>query len=131
MVEFDRCEVNCIHDDAVKAAREALLGEDVAVSLAELFKALGDPTRVKILFSLITRELCVCDLTAVIGISESAISHQLRVLRTLRLVKFRREGKILYYSLADDHVEKLFTQGLEHVTEDKAEKAEKAEKNEG
>jgi ArsR family transcriptional regulator, lead/cadmium/zinc/bismuth-responsive transcriptional repressor len=117
VVEQDRCEVNCIHDEAVKAARQALIGEDIAASLAELFKALGDPTRVKILFSLMTRELCVCDLTAVIGISESAVSHQLKVLRTLRLVKFRREGKILYYSLADDHIEKLFAQGLEHVTE--------------
>lgn len=124
MVELDRCEINCIHDEAVKVVRQALFGEDIAVSLAELFKALGDPTRVKILFSLMTRELCVCDLTAVIGISESAVSHQLRVLRTLRLVKFRREGKILYYSLADDHIEKLFAQGLDHVTEDKAEKNE-------
>ncbi|MGA9188200.1 MAG: metalloregulator ArsR/SmtB family transcription factor, partial [Methanosarcina sp.] len=88
------------------------------------FKALGDPTRVKILFSLMTRELCVCDLTAVIGVSDSAVSHQLRVLRTLRLVKFRREGKILYYSLADDHIERLFAQGLEHVTESKSEKNE-------
>ena len=117
MAEQDRCEVNCIHEEAVKAVRQALFGEDVAASLAELFKALGDPTRVKILFSLMTRELCVCYLTAVIGISESAVSHQLKVLRTLRLVKFRREGKILYYSLADDHIEKLFAQGLEHVTE--------------
>lgn len=124
MVELDRYEINCIHDEAVKAVRQALFDEDVAVSLAELFKALGDPTRVKILFSLMTRELCVCDLTAVIGISESAVSHQLRVLRTLRLIKFRREGKILYYSLADDHIEKLFAQGLDHVTEDKAEKNE-------
>jgi DNA-binding transcriptional ArsR family regulator len=117
VAELDKCEINCIHDEAVKAVRQALIGEEVAISLAELFKALGDPTRVKILFSLMTRELCVCDLTAVIGISESAVSHQLKILRTLRLVKYRREGKILYYSLADDHVEKLFAQGLEHVTE--------------
>lgn len=117
MVELDKCEVNCIHDEAVQAVRQVLFSEDVAASLAELFKALGDPTRVKILFSLMTRELCVCDLTAVIGVSESAVSHQLKILRTLRLVKFRREGKILYYSLADDHIEKLFAQGLEHVTE--------------
>ncbi len=117
MVELDRCEINCIHDEAVKAVREVLFSEDVAISLAELFKALGDPTRVKILFSLITRELCVCDLSAVLGVSQSAVSHQLKILRTLRLVKFRREGKILYYSLADNHVEKLFAQGLEHVTE--------------
>lgn len=115
--ELDRCEINCIHDDAVREVRRVLLGEDVAASLAELFKALGDPTRVKILFSLLTRELCVCDLAAVIGASESAVSHQLRLLRTQKLVKFRREGKILYYSLADDHIEKLFAQGLEHVTE--------------
>lgn len=115
--ELDRCEINCIHDDVVREVRRVLLGEDVAASLAELFKALGDPTRVKILFSLLTRELCVCDLAAVIGASESAVSHQLRLLRTQKLVKFRREGKILYYSLADDHIEKLFAQGLEHVTE--------------
>jgi DNA-binding transcriptional ArsR family regulator len=117
VAELDKCEINCIHDEAVREVRQALIKEDVAVSLAELFKALGDPTRVKILFSLMTRELCVCDLTAVIGISESAVSHQLKVLRTLRLVKYRREGKVLYYSMADDHVEKLFAQGLEHVTE--------------
>ncbi|HII92219.1 MAG TPA: winged helix-turn-helix transcriptional regulator [Methanosarcina sp.] len=117
MVEFDRCGINCIHEEAVKAVKEVLFSEDVAISLAELFKALGDPTRVKILFSLMTRELCVCDISAVIGASESAVSHQLKILRTLRLVKYRRDGKILYYSLADDHVEKLFIQGLEHVTE--------------
>lgn len=117
MVELDRCDVNCIHDEAVAEVREALFGEETAVSLAELFKALGDPTRVKILFSLLTRELCVCDLAAVIGVSESAVSHQLRMLRTLRLVKYRRDGKVLYYSLADSHVERLFAQGLEHVTE--------------
>ncbi|BBL64244.1 ArsR/SmtB family transcription factor [Methanosarcina mazei] len=118
MVEIDRCEINCIHEEAVKAVRDALFGEDVAALLAELFRALGDPTRVKILFSLMTKELCVCDLSAVIGASESAVSHQLRILRNLRLVKYRREGKVLYYSLADAHVEKLFAQGLEHVTED-------------
>ena len=78
MVELDRCDINCIHDEAVQAVRQALFGEDVAASLAELFKALGDPTRVKILFSLMTRELCVCDLTAVIGVSDSAVSHQLK-----------------------------------------------------
>ena len=115
--ELDRCEVKCIHVEAVKAVQQVMLGEGAAVSLAELFKALGDPTRVKILFSIMTRELCVCDIAAVIGASESAVSHQLRILRTLRLVRFRREGKVLYYSLADDHVQKLFAQGLEHVTE--------------
>ncbi len=115
--DFDRCEINCIHEEAVKEVLEAMLDEATAASLAELFKALGDPTRVKILFALMHRELCVCDLAAVIGASDSAVSHQLRILRTLKLIKFRRDGKILYYSLADSHIEKLFTQGLEHVKE--------------
>ncbi len=117
VMEPGRCEVSCIHEDAVNEVRKALIGDEVAVSLAELFKALGDPTRVKILFSLMTRELCVCDLAAVIEVSESAVSHQLRLLRSQKLVKFRREGKIVYYSLDDDHIERLFAQGLEHVTE--------------
>jgi DNA-binding transcriptional ArsR family regulator len=116
-MELDRCEITCIHEDVVKEVRQAMIKDDAAVSLAELFKALGDPTRVKILFALMTKELCVCDIAAVIGISDSAVSHQLRVLRTLRLVKFRRDGKILYYSLADSHVERLYAQGLEHIME--------------
>lgn len=116
-VESDRCEITCIHEEAVNEVREAMFNDDTARSLAELFKALGDATRVKILFALMTRELCVCDIAAVIGASETAVSHQLRVLRTMRLVKFRREGKIIYYCLADDHVESLFAQGLEHITE--------------
>lgn len=115
--DFDRCDINCIHEEAVNEVRKTMLDETTTVSLAELFKALGDPTRVKILFALMHRELCVCDLAAVIGASDSAVSHQLRILRTLKLITFRRDGKILYYSLADAHIEKLFTQGLEHVTE--------------
>ncbi|MEN6462877.1 MAG: metalloregulator ArsR/SmtB family transcription factor [Syntrophomonas sp.] len=115
--EFDRCDINCIHEEAVADVRKIMIGEDIASSLAGLFKALGDPTRVKILFALMNRELCVCDIAAVINASESSVSHQLRILRTLKLIKFRRDGKVLYYSLADAHVEKLFAQGLEHVTE--------------
>ena len=115
--DFDRCDTNCIHEDAVADVRKIMIDEQVTASLAELFKALGDPTRVKILFALMNRELCVCDLAAVVGANDSAVSHQLRVLRTLKLIKFRRDGKTLYYSLADHHIEKLFAQGLEHVTE--------------
>jgi DNA-binding transcriptional ArsR family regulator len=115
--DFDRCDINCIHEEAVADVRKIMIGEDVASSLAELFKALGEPSRIKILFALMNRELCVCDLAAVIGASDSSVSHQLRILRTLKLVKFRRDGKVLYYSLADAHIEKLFAQGLEHVTE--------------
>lgn len=113
----DRCEVNCIHESTVKEVRLQMITEDISQSLAEIFKTLGDSTRVKMLFALMYRELCVCDLAAVIGVSESAVSHQLRLLRTQKLVKFRRDGKVMYYSLADNHVEKLFEQGLEHVTE--------------
>ena len=115
--DLDRCDVNCIHEEAVAEVRRVMINADVVNSLAELFKALGDPTRVKILFAVMNRELCVCDIAAVIGSSESAVSHQLRILRSLKLIKFRRDGKVLYYSLADAHVERLFAQGLEHVTE--------------
>ncbi len=113
---FDRCDITCIHEEAVAEVRERMLGDEEAKSLADIFKTLADPTRVKMLFALMTRELCVCDLAAVIGASDSAVSHQLRILRTQKLVKNRRDGKILYYSLADDHVTTLFRQGLEHVS---------------
>lgn len=117
MKETDRCDVSCIHEESVELVRQEMFDDETAGLLAELFKALGDRTRTKLLFALSKRELCVCDLAAVIGASESAVSHQLRLLRTQRLVKYRREGKILYYSLADDHVQGLFVQGLEHVME--------------
>ncbi len=114
---IDRCEVQCIHEDSVKAVREMMIKEETFYELADLFKTLGDSTRIKMLFALMQRELCVCDLAAVIGATDSAVSHQLRVLRSQKLVKFRREGKILYYSLDDEHVRSFFEQGLEHVTE--------------
>jgi len=86
--------------------------------LADMFKALGDPTRLKIVTALLAVELCVCDLSAVCGISESAISHQLRILRNLRIVQYRREGKIVYYRLDDNHVEDLVRQSLAHIFEE-------------
>ena len=97
VAEFDRCDVTCIHEEAVAEVRQQMLGEDEVQSLADTFKTLADPTRVKMLFALLNRELCVCDLAAVIGASDSAVSHQLRILRTQKLVKFRRDGKIMYY----------------------------------
>ena len=114
---IDRCEVQCIHEESVKAVREKMIKDEIFYELADLFKTLGDSTRIKMIFALMQRELCVCDLAVVIGASDSAVSHQLRVLRSQKLVKFRREGKILYYSLDDDHIRSLFAQGLEHVTE--------------
>ncbi len=113
----DCCEVQCIHEDKVKLARRERLAEDTVMALADIFKTLGDATRLRILSALMQQELCVCDLAAVIDMSDSAVSHQLRVLRSQKLVKFRREGKVVYYSLADDHVRTLFAQGLEHVNE--------------
>ncbi|HHW60883.1 MAG TPA: winged helix-turn-helix transcriptional regulator [Syntrophomonadaceae bacterium] len=113
----DRCEEHCIHEEKVNEASQVLVAEEEALNLAELFKALGDPTRVKILHALSHTELCVCDLAAVVKASDSAVSHHLRLLRTHKLVRFRREGKMLFYSLDDHHVGKLMEQGLEHVRE--------------
>lgn len=112
MVESDRCEITFIHEEAVKEVQQCMIGDDEARSLADMFKTLADPTRVKIMFALMTRELCVCDLAVVVGASDSAVSHQLRILRTQKLVKNRRDGKILFYSLADHHVSALLKQGM-------------------
>lgn len=113
----DRCEVQCIHEDKVREVKAKMIDADTVGNLADIFKALGDPTRIKILYALLQKELCVCDIAAVTGNSDSAVSHQLRILRGQKLVRFRRDGKVLYYSLADDHVAALFAQGLEHVSE--------------
>jgi DNA-binding transcriptional ArsR family regulator len=96
-------------------AQEQLLDEPSALRLAELFKALSDPTRVRMLSALAAGELCVCDIAAALDMTQSAISHQLRVLRQLRLVRRRRDGQMAFYTLDDEHVSDLFRQGLEHV----------------
>ncbi len=93
--------------------------EETFTLLSSTFRAMGDPTRVKILFSLLHEEMCVCDLAALLGMSQSAISHQLRVLRNLNLVRYRKEGRVVYYSLDDEHIRVLFEQGLEHVKEER------------
>jgi len=102
---------------AAVAVRPKLLRDDHAAALAETFKALGDVTRVRILDALSRTELCVGDLAALLGSSESAVSHQLRLLRSMRLVRARRDGRLVYYSLDDNHIVGLFAQGLEHVQE--------------
>lgn len=114
---IDRCGINCIHAEKVRSAREQMLPDSKVRSLADLFKTLGDITRLKLVLALMHGELCVCDLAAVTGVSESAVSHQLRILRMQDLVRFRRDGKIMYYTLADAHVRSLFSQGLELVNE--------------
>ena len=111
----ERCEVVCIDDDRVREASAHLVDGLTATRLAETFKALSDPTRVRIISALSHTELCVCDLAATLGMSQSAISHQLRTLRQLRLVKNRKEGRQVYYTLDDDHIYELFQRGLDHI----------------
>ncbi|HEU0022459.1 MAG TPA: metalloregulator ArsR/SmtB family transcription factor [Dehalococcoidia bacterium] len=117
-IPTDQCEVQGIHPEAIQAARAALVPDEVLADLAETFSALADSNRMKILFALATTELCVCDLACVVGNSESAISQHLRVLRSLRWVKGRREGRMVYYSLADQHVRSLLHLELEHVRDE-------------
>ncbi len=113
----DVCEVNCLHEEVVARVQKEMVVESSATRLAETFKAMGDLTRIKIINALSQGELCVCDIAFLLGMSQSAISHQLRVLRNLKLVKNRKAGKIVYYSLDDEHIVNLFKQGLEHVLE--------------
>jgi len=114
---FDRCDCDAIHVEVVEAIRKKLVDDETLCDLAELFKIFGDFTRVKILSALQHSEMCVCDIAALLNMTKSAVSHQLRQLRLARLVKFRREGKEVYYSFDDDHVVNIFEQGLSHVTE--------------
>ncbi len=111
------CREQKVHQHEVEKAGEHLPTEEDLFSLAELFKVFGDSTRVRILSLLCDTELCVCDIAACLGMNLSAISHQLRVLKQAKLVKFRKEGKTVYYSLADAHVLHILAQGLDHVRE--------------
>ena len=113
----DICQTSVINEKKVKAVKKQLLDQEIYSNLSETFNALGSNTRVKILHILSKEELCVCDISAILDMSISAISHQLRVLRNLKLVKYRKEGKVVYYSLDDEHIVKLLKMALEHVTE--------------
>ncbi|MDR1971913.1 MAG: metalloregulator ArsR/SmtB family transcription factor [Treponema sp.] len=115
--ELDRFECTVIHEDVVRAVKGKMPAEEDLLDLADLFKVFGDSTRVGIISALLHAELCVCDIAALLGMSKSAISHQLRTLRQTKLVKYRREGKVVFYSLDDEHVGGIFTQGLVHVRE--------------
>lgn len=112
---FCNCEV--IHRDAVEEVSRKIYPKEKYISLAELFKLFGDGTRAQILHALEQGELCVCDLAALLQMTKSAVSHQLKALRLANLVKFRREGQVVYYSLADDHVKKILDIGFEHLDE--------------
>ncbi len=111
----DTCEILCINQNKVDTVRKVMQSDGVINKLCEIFKALGDATRTQILYSLTQEELCVCDLACLLGKTQSAVSHQLRVLRNLGLVKYRKEGKIAYYSLNNVHIRSLFAEGLKHV----------------
>ncbi|NLO89231.1 MAG: helix-turn-helix transcriptional regulator [Clostridia bacterium] len=115
--QWDRCDCKVIHEDVVNTVKEKMPPEETLYDLAELFKVFGDTTRVKILWALDKSEMCVCDLAVLLNMTQSAVSHQLRILRQARLVKYRKEGKIVYYSLDDEHVKQIFEQGLVHISE--------------
>ena len=124
----DKTELNCVdcphhvecggkNIELVKRLAEKMITEEEAYYVAELFKAISDLTRVRILFCLLGGEMCVCDIQELVGVTQSAVSHQLRVLKQAGLVKYRREGKSLYYSIADSHVSTMLATGLEHISE--------------
>ncbi len=111
------CEFMCVHADTVDRITSTMPDEDTLIDLSELFKVFGDSTRIKILTALSHGELCVCDLSKLVGMTSSAVSHQLKILRSAKLVSCRRDGKTVFYALADDHVTTIIRQGLEHVNE--------------
>ncbi len=115
--EVECCDALELHTDLLDKVRSTMPDELELMDLAELFKVFGDTTRIRILFVLFEAEVCVCDLADVLGMTQSAISHQLKVLKTNRLVKARREGKSVFYSLADEHVRLIIAQGREHIEE--------------
>ena len=112
-----RCEIECIHEEIVDTVQSKLPNDEILYDVAELFKVFGDSTRVRIICALFENELCVCDIAAILNMTQSAISHQLRVLKQARLVKYRREGKTVFYSLSDAHIKNIFNQAFEHIME--------------
>ena len=117
VMPLDTCEVYIIDEEAVRRAREGMANEAQVEALAATFKILGDPTRARMVMALTQAELCVCDLSSLLDVTPSAVSHQLRLMRQHRLVKYRREGKMAYYSLDDEHIVRLLAEGLRHVQE--------------
>ena len=115
---IERCDCDVIHEDIVNEVKGKMPEEESLYDLAELFKVFGDSTRIKILWALDEAEMCVCDIAVLLNMTQSAISHQLRVLKQANLVKNRKEGKVVYYSLDDDHVKNIFDQGLIHINEE-------------
>lgn len=115
--EIDQCDFLSVHEDIVEKVIRVMPKEEQLLDLADFFKIFGDATRIKILYVLSQSEMCVCDIATLLKMGQSAISHQLRVLKQMRLVKFRRDGKTVFYSLADGHIETILAQGMEHINE--------------
>lgn len=111
------CDLIHVHQETMQHLERTMPSEDALYDMAELFKTFGDTTRIRILFCLFIDEMCVCDIASLLHMSQSAISHQLAVLKRLRLIKARREGKAIFYSLADDHVRSIINQGMDHISE--------------
>lgn len=116
-ISAEACEYLHVHPDVIEKVREGMPPEETLYDLAELYKVFGDSTRIKILYVLFEAEVCVCDIAQCLNMTVSAISHQLRVLKQSRLVKSRKEGKTVFYSLSDDHVRTIIGQGLNHIEE--------------
>ena len=114
---LEQCDYMHLHEKVIEQVQEEMPEEEILYDLAELFKVFGDSTRIKILYVLFQSEMCVCDIAQLLNMSQSAISHQLRVLKQAQLVKYRREGKTVFYSLADAHVNTILNQGLQHIEE--------------
>ncbi|MDR2803738.1 MAG: metalloregulator ArsR/SmtB family transcription factor [Treponema sp.] len=117
MVETEVCECTVIHEEVIAKVKKQIPDEEVMLDLADLFKMFADSTRIKIICALLEAEMCVCDISALLGMTKSSISHQLRLLRQTKLVKNRRDGKIVYYSLDDDHIKDILDKGLSHIRE--------------
>ncbi len=115
--KIDTCKINFVDKEKVDSVKRKMKSGETIKLISETFKVLGDPTRIKIVFALSQEELCVCDIVNLLTATKSAISHQLRVLRNMRIVKYRKSGKMVYYSLDDDHIKNLFDEGLRHVEE--------------
>jgi len=114
---IESCNCNVIHEDIITKVKNNMIDEELLYDLSDLYKVFGDTTRIKILHVLSISEMCVCDISALLGMKQSSVSHQLKTLRQAKLVKYRRSGKVVYYSLDDNHVVEIFNQGLAHITE--------------
>lgn len=111
------CEINMIHEEEVNSVRAIMPEDGLIYDLAEFFKVFADSTRMKIIYALMEKELCVCDIAAIVGTTQSAISHQLRILKQSKLVKYKKIGKVVYYSLDDEHISEIVKKGREHIEE--------------